>query len=89
VLAEAGAARASEQGAPMEVGKSIYGGMALVDDGGGGGSAHVPQMKQNEWEELTLDLFEELFKGSAVKRTKSEGLKRNIKFLSKSSHSKV
>ena len=33
------------------------------------------------WEELNLDLFRELFRRSAVKRTKFEGLKRNISFL--------
>ena len=36
-----------------------------------------------EWEELTEDVFDELFKGSAVKRTKYHGLKRNIGFLTK------
>jgi len=38
-------------------------------------------MKANEWEELTQEVFNELFKKSAVKRTKFSGLKRNIKFL--------
>jgi epoxyqueuosine reductase len=33
------------------------------------------------WEELNLELFRELFRRSAVKRTKFEGLKRNISFL--------
>lgn len=37
---------------------------------------------KNEWSELTEEIFNELFKKSAVKRTKFEGLKRNIKFLS-------
>lgn len=40
-------------------------------------------MTRAEWEELTEDVFQELFKGSAVKRTKYQGLKRNIGFLSK------
>jgi epoxyqueuosine reductase len=40
-------------------------------------------MNRAEWEELTEDVFQELFKGSAVKRTKYQGLKRNIGFLSK------
>lgn len=35
----------------------------------------------NEWEEITEEVFQQLFKNSAVKRTKFEGLKRNIKFL--------
>ncbi|TVQ08278.1 MAG: tRNA epoxyqueuosine(34) reductase QueG [Balneolaceae bacterium] len=33
------------------------------------------------WEEINLDLYRELFRRSAVKRTKFEGLKRNISFL--------
>lgn len=36
---------------------------------------------KKEWTELTEEIFNELFKKSAVKRTKFEGLKRNIKFL--------
>jgi epoxyqueuosine reductase len=39
-------------------------------------------MKKKDWEEITEDVFKEIFKKSAVKRTKFEGLKRNIKFLS-------
>lgn len=35
----------------------------------------------NDWEDLSHDLFQELFKRSAVKRTKFEGLKRNIRFI--------
>ncbi|HUM50724.1 MAG TPA: tRNA epoxyqueuosine(34) reductase QueG [Chitinophagales bacterium] len=38
-------------------------------------------MNKKEWEEITEDVFNELFKKSAVKRTKYEGLKRNIQFL--------
>ncbi len=38
-------------------------------------------MTKNDWEEITEDVFKELFKKSAVKRTKFEGLKRNIEFL--------
>lgn len=38
-------------------------------------------LKKNEWQELTADIFSELFKRSAVQRTKFEGLKRNLKFL--------
>jgi len=34
-----------------------------------------------EWEEMTKEVFQKSFKKSAVKRTKFEGLKRNIKFL--------
>ena len=38
-------------------------------------------MTKAEWEGLTDDHFKKLFKGSAVKRTKYTGLKRNITFL--------
>ncbi|OBX25701.1 epoxyqueuosine reductase [Gelidibacter algens] len=38
-------------------------------------------MTKKDWEEITEDVFKELFKKSAVKRTKFEGLKRNIEFL--------
>ncbi len=34
-----------------------------------------------DWEELSEDVFREIFKRSAVKRTKFEGLKRNLKFI--------
>lgn len=36
---------------------------------------------KKEWTELTADIFNEIFKKSPVKRTKFEGLKRNINFL--------
>ncbi|NNF81890.1 MAG: tRNA epoxyqueuosine(34) reductase QueG [Flavobacteriaceae bacterium] len=39
-------------------------------------------MTKNDWQEITKDVFNELFRKSAVKRTKFEGLKRNISFLS-------
>lgn len=38
-------------------------------------------MNKREWQELTEEIFQELFKHSAVKRTKLAGLKRNISFL--------
>jgi epoxyqueuosine reductase len=38
-------------------------------------------LQHHEWHELTEELFNELFKVSPVKRTKYEGLKRNIKYL--------
>lgn len=41
-------------------------------------------MTNGDWEELTHEVFNELFRKSAVKRTKFEGLKRNIKFVSAS-----
>jgi epoxyqueuosine reductase len=40
-------------------------------------------LNQNDWSELTEMTFKELFKLSAVKRTKFDGLKRNIGFLHK------
>lgn len=42
------------------------------------------QMKREEWQELTEEVFKDLFRKSAVKRTKFVGLKRNINFLQKS-----
>src|SRR5690606_37712671 len=38
-------------------------------------------MTKKDWEEITEDVFKEIFKKSAVKRTKFEGLQRNIQFL--------
>lgn len=39
------------------------------------------EMTKSDWDEITEDVFRELFKGSAVKRTKYAGLKRNLDFL--------
>jgi len=36
---------------------------------------------KKEWEEITSETFQKLFKGSPLKRTKWEGLKRNINFI--------
>lgn len=36
---------------------------------------------KKDWEEITEDTFRAVFKNSAVKRTKYDGLKRNINFL--------
>ncbi len=41
------------------------------------------QMSKNDWEEITEAVFQKIFKDSALKRTKYEGLKRNITFLSR------
>jgi len=38
-------------------------------------------IKKSEWHELSLETFDRVFKNSAVKRTKYQGLKRNIEFL--------
>lgn len=36
---------------------------------------------KKDWEEITEELFQEIFRRSAVKRTKLEGLKRNVGFV--------
>jgi epoxyqueuosine reductase len=41
----------------------------------------LTEMKAADWAELTEEVFQTIFKHSAVKRTKYEGLKRNIKFV--------
>ena len=38
-------------------------------------------LNKRDWEDLTEEVFRDLFKNSAVKRTKFDGLKRNIGFL--------
>ena len=38
-------------------------------------------MRRGDWQELTVEVFREVFRHSAVKRTKHEGLVRNIAFL--------
>ena len=38
-------------------------------------------MNNDQWMEITKEVFEKIFAGSAVKRTKFEGLKRNINFV--------
>ncbi|WP_256012557.1 tRNA epoxyqueuosine(34) reductase QueG [Desertivirga xinjiangensis] len=44
----------------------------------------LPDMKKSDWEDLTEEVFQRVFKNSAVKRTKFSGLKRNIDFLKRS-----
>ncbi len=39
------------------------------------------KMNKSDWEDLTEEVFQDLFKKSAVKRTKYAGLKRNLQFL--------
>lgn len=41
------------------------------------------EMTKKDWEEITQEVFSQVFKKSAVKRTKFAGLTRNIKFLQK------
>jgi len=40
-------------------------------------------MTRQDWSEITEEVFENLFKRSALKRTKFKGLKRNIAFVEK------
>ena len=39
------------------------------------------EFSKKDWEEITAEVFAEVFKKSAVKRTKFSGLNRNIKFV--------
>ncbi|NNC96307.1 MAG: tRNA epoxyqueuosine(34) reductase QueG [Chitinophagales bacterium] len=41
----------------------------------------ILELTKGDWIEITEDVFNEIFQGSAVKRTGFEGLKRNIAFL--------
>lgn len=42
------------------------------------------EMNREDWQEITKEVFNKLFKKSAVKRTRFQGLKRNIRFLDNS-----
>ena len=42
---------------------------------------NLTEMNTQDWKEITEAVFQNLFRNSAVKRTKLEGLKRNIKFV--------
>ncbi|HZW77617.1 MAG TPA: tRNA epoxyqueuosine(34) reductase QueG [Flavobacteriaceae bacterium] len=44
------------------------------------------EMEKKDWEEITEEVFREIFRKSAVKRTKFAGLKRNIDFVKASDH---
>ncbi|QSS96152.1 tRNA epoxyqueuosine(34) reductase QueG [Psychroflexus sp. ALD_RP9] len=49
-----------------------------------------PDLLENtkeDWEEITKEVFNEIFRKSAVKRTKFEGLKRNINYIKQNSNS--
>ena len=41
----------------------------------------ILSFSKKDWEEITEDVFKQVFKDSAVKRTKLEGLRRNVNFL--------
>ncbi|MCE7862824.1 MAG: tRNA epoxyqueuosine(34) reductase QueG [Bacteroidetes bacterium CHB5] len=44
--------------------------------------SQLQSFSKQDWEEITEEVFQKVFKHSAVKRTKYEGLKRNIGFIS-------
>jgi epoxyqueuosine reductase len=46
-------------------------------------SEELKDISASQWREITEDVFEKVFRRSAVKRTKLEGLKRNIQFVRK------
>ena len=46
-------------------------------------NSDILKFSKADWEEITLETFQKVFKNSAVKRTKYEGLLRNINFLKK------
>jgi epoxyqueuosine reductase len=41
----------------------------------------IQGLNKQDWEDITTNVFQKVFKNSAVKRTKFEGLTRNIQFL--------
>ena len=43
----------------------------------------LPQLNAKDWQEITQEIFQEVFKKSAVKRTGYAGLQRNIQFITK------
>lgn len=44
-------------------------------------SDELKKLSKNDWKEITEEVFQQVFKKSAVKRTKLEGLQRNIDFV--------
>ncbi len=41
----------------------------------------IIEFEKKDWEEITEEVFKEIFKKSAIKRTKFSGFKRNVSFL--------
>jgi epoxyqueuosine reductase len=41
------------------------------------------EMSKSDWKDLTEEIFQEVFRKSAIKRTKLQGLQRNIAFIKK------
>ena len=46
-------------------------------------NSDILNFSKSDWEEITVDTFQKVFKNSALKRTKYDGLLRNINFLKK------
>lgn len=46
-------------------------------------NSDILNFSKSDWEEITVDTFQKVFKNSVVKRTKYEGLLRTINFLKK------
>jgi epoxyqueuosine reductase len=44
-------------------------------------TSELLSMKDEDWQQLSVEQYRKLFKGSAVKRAKYEGLMRNIKAI--------
>lgn len=44
-------------------------------------SPALTDMQEKDWEELTEEIYQKIFKGSPLKRAKFEGIRRNISFL--------
>lgn len=44
-------------------------------------NSQLAEFTKKDWEEITEELFQEIFRRSAVKRTKLEGLRRNVGFV--------
>ncbi len=45
-------------------------------------NTQLESIAQNNWQDITEEVFQKIFKNSPVKRTKFEGLRRNIRFIS-------
>ena len=50
--------------------------------------AELLTMTKENWSNLTIEQYQKLFKGSAVKRAKYSGLMRNIKTIEQYEHSR-
>lgn len=44
-------------------------------------SPEIVKYSKSDWEEITHDTFQQVFKNSALKRSKFEGIKKNIEFI--------